>query len=135
MTLLNSRAPYGKLVALICFVFLPTAFGQSSWPSYPNNTAISITSGGNVGVGATSPTAPFTVEQSAYTSGMVVLNNGTTGAPNAYPNSYTPTLVVNSSEAVGSRPLFFGYKNGSTWDALLNVPFVWPVYVLFENKR
>ena len=31
------------------------AWGQSAWPSYPNNTAITVTSGGNVGIGTTSP--------------------------------------------------------------------------------
>ena len=29
------------------------AWGQSNWPSYPNNNAISVTSGGNVGIGTT----------------------------------------------------------------------------------
>ncbi len=30
-------------------------WGQASWPSYPNNTTISVTSAGNVGIGTTNP--------------------------------------------------------------------------------
>lgn len=35
--------------------------GQSSWPSYPNNTAISVTSGGSVGIGVASPKQKLSV--------------------------------------------------------------------------
>jgi hypothetical protein len=38
------------------------AGAQSSWPSYPNNTAISVTSGGNVGIGTTSPGVPLEIK-------------------------------------------------------------------------
>jgi hypothetical protein len=31
------------------------ASGQSAWPNYPNNSAISVTSGGNVGIGTSTP--------------------------------------------------------------------------------
>jgi hypothetical protein len=78
------------------------------------------TSNDNVGVGtAASPIAALQVERSTYTSNEVVINDGTTGTPNAYPGGYTPTLTVNDSEVSGSRPLFFGYQNGAGWDAIL----------------
>jgi hypothetical protein len=32
-----------------------TANGQSAWPNYPNNSAISVTSGGSVGIGTDTP--------------------------------------------------------------------------------
>jgi hypothetical protein len=41
------------VVSLSCL--LPSAWAQSAWPGSPNNTAISITSGGNVGIGTPSP--------------------------------------------------------------------------------
>jgi hypothetical protein len=43
---------------------LSHAWGQSAWPSYPNNTAISVTSGGNAGIGTTSPSAPMEITKS-----------------------------------------------------------------------
>lgn len=33
------------------------ALGQSSWPSYPNNSTITVTSAGDVGIGTTSPSS------------------------------------------------------------------------------
>ena len=43
-------------LALILMASSPRpAWGQSAWPSYPNNSAISVTSGGNVGIGMTNP--------------------------------------------------------------------------------
>ena len=44
------------------------AFAQSSWPTYPNNTVISVTSGGYVGIGNAAPAGPFDVGNSFYTS-------------------------------------------------------------------
>jgi hypothetical protein len=37
------------------------AWCQFLWPNYPNNSAISITPGGNVGIGTTGPQAPLEV--------------------------------------------------------------------------
>ncbi len=49
-------------VILICGSYLARPVSaQSSWPSYPNNTAISVTSGSNVGIGTTNPTYPLDV--------------------------------------------------------------------------
>jgi hypothetical protein len=43
-------------LALVSMVSQPRlAWGQSAWPSYPNNSAISVTSGGNVGIGTFTP--------------------------------------------------------------------------------
>src|SRR5260370_30434692 len=43
-------------LALVSMASLPgPAWGQSAWPSYPNNSAISVTSSGNVGIGPHSP--------------------------------------------------------------------------------
>ena len=43
-------------LALVSMASLPgPAWGQSAWPSYPNNSAISVTSGGNVGIGTNVP--------------------------------------------------------------------------------
>lgn len=37
------------------------AWGQLNWPGYPNNSAISVTSGGNVGIGTSAPVYPLDV--------------------------------------------------------------------------
>ena len=55
------KAYRGGLIIGLAVVWMALAprpaCGQSSWPSYPNNTAISVTSGGNVGIGTENPTA------------------------------------------------------------------------------
>ena len=38
------------------------AWGQLNWPGYPNNNAISVTSGGNVGIGTPAPDGKLHVE-------------------------------------------------------------------------
>jgi hypothetical protein len=64
-----------------------STWGQSAWPSYPNNSAIAITSGGNVGIGTTSPDVQFQVSGSdqgtsnwGNHSQAVLLLNNTYGA-------------------------------------------------------
>ncbi|MGD0777470.1 MAG: hypothetical protein ABSC05_32150 [Candidatus Solibacter sp.] len=55
----------GALIVGLAVVWMTSAprpaWGQSAWPSYPNNNAISVTSGGNVGIGTTSPNYPLDV--------------------------------------------------------------------------
>ncbi|HTS65992.1 MAG TPA: hypothetical protein VMH28_28415 [Candidatus Acidoferrales bacterium] len=62
------------------------ARGQSAWPAYPNNGAISVTTGGNVGIGTASPGSKLEV------------NSGTTG--------YVARLV-------GSGGSLFVYNSGA----------------------
>ena len=76
---------------------------------------------GNVGIGTWKPEGFVTIENPTYTTNLLELNNGTTGRPNAFPNSWTPTLTVNDSEVSGSRPLFFGYKSGTGWDTFMTI--------------
>ncbi len=53
------------LIAGLAVVWMASAprpaCGQSSWPNYPNNTAISVTPGGNAGIGTASPTEKLSV--------------------------------------------------------------------------
>jgi hypothetical protein len=51
-------------------------WGQSAWPGYPNNNAISTTSGGNVGIGTSNPASPLHVVGLSPT-----LTNATFGTP------------------------------------------------------
>ena len=51
------------------------AWGQSGWPGYPNNSAISVTSGGNVGIGTTAPTTTLQVQGT-----LTMAGGGTPGA-------------------------------------------------------
>ncbi len=75
---------------------------------------------GYIGIGTATPSSELNVVTSSYTSGQVVISDGETAAPPAYPNSYTPALVVQTSETNGSRPLYFGYNNGTGgWGAFL----------------
>ena len=63
-------------LALVSMVSLPgPAWCQSAWPSYPNNNTISVTSGGNVGVGTTAPVSPL------HVVGSATQTNATFGSP------------------------------------------------------
>src|SRR6266540_899955 len=41
----------------IAVVAAPGGFSQSTWPSFPNNSAIAVMPGGNVGIGTITPNA------------------------------------------------------------------------------
>lgn len=45
------------VVGLAAFAFAVSAWPQSAWPSYPNNSAIAVASDGSVGIGTASPAA------------------------------------------------------------------------------
>lgn len=53
------------------------------------------------------------LQNGTYTTNLALINNGLTSAVPAYPNAYTPTLSVRVSQTTGSRPLFFGYDDGT----------------------
>jgi hypothetical protein len=76
---------------------------------------------GNVGIGTTAPLGKLHVENSVHTANTLLVNNGVTSTPPTIPNSYAPTLTVAVSETSGSRPLFFGYDSGSSWNSYMNV--------------
>lgn len=65
----------GLAVVWMTSVPLPV-WGQSAWPSYPNNNAISVTGGGNVGIGTTAPASPLDL----YHSGSSASDNPGTAA-------------------------------------------------------
>jgi hypothetical protein len=46
-------------------------------------------------------------------AGVATINNSTVAVPSSIPNSYTASLLVHTDQVGGSRPLFFGYDNGS----------------------
>jgi hypothetical protein len=57
------------------------ASGQSAWPNYPNNSAISVTSGGNVGIGTSTPGAPLHLLAVGATPQLIVNGGSVPGAP------------------------------------------------------
>lgn len=76
---------------------------------------------GNIGIGTAGPLGQMELLESSYTSNQLVLSNGIaagTAIP-AYAGSLLPSLMVRSSETSNSRPLYFGYQNGSAWDAFM----------------
>jgi len=82
-------------------------WAQSSWYNYPNNSTISVTSGGDVGIGTISPA-----------DHMHVLFNDTTGAVVGYAvqnlgssaTSYSGMLFYDQNDALG---LFQGFNNST----------------------
>ncbi len=80
---------------------------------------VADTTDGRIGIGTATPIGQLNLESSSYISNQMVISDGVTGTPNTYPNSYLPSLVVQTAETTGSRPLFFGYNAGSSWGAFL----------------
>jgi len=62
---------------------------QSAWPSYPNNTAISVTSSGNVGVGTRAPRTSLDVA-----GPVAVTNSDNLGATDFTSSSWAPGAVA-----------------------------------------
>lgn len=75
------KVRWGGIIAAVALLWMAaarTAWGQSAWPSYPNNSAISVTSGGNVGIGTASPSAKLDVQGSG--NGHVMIGEWTSNA-------------------------------------------------------
>ena len=87
--------------------------------SAASDVFVADTTNDRIGIGTTTPIAELNVETPTYSSNQVVISDGIIGTPPAYPNSYLPSLVVATQETTGSRPLYFGYSQGSGWGALL----------------
>ena len=79
-----------------------------------NSGALAVSSTGAI-TAATgiATTGQVSIQSASYISNQLLLNNGQITAPPAYPNGYAPSLVVVTSQAAGSRPLFFGYNDGT----------------------
>lgn len=80
---------------------------------------VADTTNNRIGIGTSTPISELNVETSTYSSNQFVLSDGVTGTPPSYVNNYLPSLVVQTAETTGSRPLFFGYNNGTGWGAFL----------------
>lgn len=121
------------IIGLVTFWIASTprpTWGQSAWPSYPNNSVISVTSGGNVGIGTTNPTSALSLVGGGSAGGTndpslnynasntfqlasgvpgVALAGGVLTAP---PNSFW--LQVRSANATGySYPLVLNPLGGN----------------------
>jgi hypothetical protein len=80
------------------------AAGQSAWPSYPDNAAITETSGGNVGIGTAVPAAKLTVGANALPASV----------------AYTPqALVASDTQATGdAQTRMMVYQTGYNLSAV-----------------
>src|ERR1700691_5951392 len=103
----------GLALALMASAASP-AWGQSAWPSYPNNTAIFVTSSGDVGIGTTSPALPldvFGVGRFAVSSGgnnNVLINADSQG-------SLTSGLTIGYNQVYNGVSMSnAGYLQGET---------------------
>jgi hypothetical protein len=97
----------GALIIGSAVVWMASAprpvWSQSAWPSYPNNSAISVTSGGNVGIGKTNPASKLDVsvgnvdgiQVSSSQSGYLRLYDTTYGISWGIANDYTGYAVLN----------------------------------------
>jgi len=98
----------------------------SQWEASTNVSSQWVTQGSNVyytaggvGIGTSTPVGTLNVQNSSYVTGQILIQNGVTAPPPAYPGGIFPTMTVESSELSSSRPLFFGYYNAGSWDSYL----------------
>jgi len=96
-------------------------WGQSAWPSYPNNTAISVTSSGDVGVGTTSPATSLdvagTIRSTAQTiptsgAGLEFLYSSNTGYITAFNRSSSAYNPLNLNGSVLTLNAYSGGNVG-----------------------
>ena len=73
---LSAYTVVAVILGMACLPASRPAWSQSTWPSYPNNTAISVTAAGNVGIGTTSPAGRLQVTSSGNPVPMVVGDAG-----------------------------------------------------------
>ena len=94
----------GVLIFALAAVWMASvprpAWGQSAWPSYPNNSAISVTSSGNVGIGTASPDYKLVVN-SGYALGTIRI-----GAEGDYLNRIKSETHLALQTVVGADLLF-----------------------------
>jgi hypothetical protein len=84
----SGRARYSSVwIRLVAAAWIAPAavWAQSSWPGYPNNSAISVTSGGMVGIGTASPDNPLVIALPAVgASAYLKLKSGTASTFSTY---------------------------------------------------
>lgn len=66
--------------ALLWIAAAQGAWGQSSWPNYPNNNLVTVTSAGSVGIGTATPNALLGLYEGRYSLGYVDLVNPSVAA-------------------------------------------------------
>lgn len=110
------------ILALVCMAAGPRlSWTQSSWPGYPNNTAISVTGAGNVGIGTANPQANLEISSDTTWPNLLVSGH----------NGYVPFINLFQSAGTHDSPsnignynglgmiLFRGYYGGAYRDAAL----------------
>jgi hypothetical protein len=105
------KAHWGAVLAgqavLLAAAALP-GWGQSSWPNYPNDSTVTVTSGGNVGIGTSGPIPPLDA-QAGTNINVAGGFDGNTGTP--YLQSANNAANTNEPlEFLGSKFSFFGYS-------------------------
>jgi hypothetical protein len=100
--------------------------GQSAWPSYPNNTAISVSSAGNVGIGTTAPTAPLSIASSAggvRVNYWVDVKSSACGlariGQNVYLDYYNTSHWANTHPNIGGSLIQMGVCSATGWNDIL----------------
>jgi hypothetical protein len=94
------------------------AWGQSAWYNYPSNSTISITSGGNVGIGMSSPGSNYALDVTGniHASNAFVFNDGKYAFVN---NGGAPVLATccGGTTAMYSGSNAWGVRNStdSAW--------------------
>ena len=95
-------------VALMALTALP-AGAQSAWPGYPSNGAISVTGGGNVGMGTATPGWPLSV-RSVQPAQLELIGTGT--GTNGYTQMFFTGTGRGWQMGVGnSTETYFGVPN------------------------
>ena len=95
------------------------AWGQSAWPSYPNNSAISVTSGGNVGIGTTSASTKLEVWGPDTTTGHFMTRHST----GVYAAQFFPYLGTS----------LLSLRDAGAWDEKVRISSTGPTWFTGGN--
>lgn len=103
-----ARRLFQIAVVVTCLVGPNKVWAQASWPSYPNNSAISVTGTGMVGIGTASPTSLLEVNGDTTLKGMTFIH-----APWAYIGMRSGSISNDSSLSMdGSGHLILDDSSG-----------------------
>jgi hypothetical protein len=110
-------------------------WAQSTWPNYPNNTSISVSSAGNVGIGTSIPVAALDVNGTVKHGGRVLSNEPNALLPAAIGATAADHLAIHVIGPSGlAQPVLIAAQDAEGRDHMLVVPYDTPLKLLIHSS-